>query len=79
MEITHSFVGDIDMDLTSPGSVTVRLHDGAGGSEVDEALDAGLVGRPVATRDEQETAPSPGPCRDVALRDNGLFIYVVSR
>lgn len=35
VDIRHSWVGDLQVDLTSPGGTTVRLHDRQGGSQSD--------------------------------------------
>ncbi len=35
MDITHTYIGDLTLDLTSPGGVTVRLHNRTGGTEED--------------------------------------------
>ncbi len=46
MEITHTFVGDLNLTLTSPDLVTVTLHAGGGGATDDIGLiydDAGVV------------------------------------
>lgn len=47
ISITHTFVGDLDVDLTSPAGTMVRLHD-QGGTSTDDILavysDSGLPG-----------------------------------
>ena len=35
VDIDHSYIGDLDVDLTSPGGITVALHDQGGGSADD--------------------------------------------
>jgi cysteine-rich repeat protein len=35
VDITHTWRGDLNLDLTSPGSTVVRLHDGSGSSSDD--------------------------------------------
>jgi lysyl endopeptidase len=35
IDITHTFIGDLEIDLISPSGTTVRLHDRTGGSDND--------------------------------------------
>ncbi|MFC1611019.1 proprotein convertase P-domain-containing protein [Myxococcota bacterium] len=35
VEILHTWIGDLEVDLTSPDNITVRLHDHTGGSAED--------------------------------------------
>ncbi len=51
MDITHTFIGDLTVDLTSPSGVTVRLHDRTGSSDNDI----------VTTYDEQGGTVPDGP------------------
>ena len=51
IDITHTFIGDLSVDLTSPSGVTVRLHDRSGGSSDDL----------VTTYDEQGGTMPDGP------------------
>lgn len=46
VNITHPRVGDLEVDLTSPGGTTVRLHDGSGGNRDDIITTYDLVTAP---------------------------------
>jgi len=35
LDITHTFIADLEVDVTSPSGTTVRLHDRSGGSDDD--------------------------------------------
>lgn len=48
MDISHTFIGDLAVDLTSPEGTTVRLHDRSGGGDDDI----------VVTYDDDGTAPA---------------------
>ncbi len=51
MDITHTYIGDLIVELSSPGGVTVRLHNRSGGSANDI----------VTTYDEQGSTVPDGP------------------
>ena len=46
IDITHPYVGDIILDLTSPGGTSVVLHNGEGGSADDLQLTYSDAGAP---------------------------------
>jgi subtilisin-like proprotein convertase family protein len=75
LDIAHTYIGDLIVELTGPGGQTATLHDKAGGSThdllvtVDSGTVAGLatmVGQPVA-------GPWTLRVRDVASQDSGVL------
>ena len=69
LDITHTFRGDLIVDLTSPNGVTVRLHNGTGGSA------ANLITRYGAN----DTAPDgPGSLEDFYFQNaTGVWTLTV--
>lgn len=71
VDITHTYIGDLTVDLVAPGGTTVRLHDRSGGSTEDIVTTYGDVGG---------SAPDgPGSLSDFAgLNSAGLWQLVVT-
>jgi subtilisin-like proprotein convertase family protein len=45
LDITHTFIGDLEIDLTSPDGTTVRLHNRTGSSsdDIQQTYDEGVI------------------------------------
>jgi subtilisin-like proprotein convertase family protein len=70
VDIAHTFIGDLTVDLTSPQGTTVRLHDRSGGSTND------LV---VTYDDETHLPDGPGRLSDFDLeRADGTWTLTVN-
>ncbi len=62
LDLTHTYIGDLTVDLISPSGVTVRLHDRSGGSTDDI----------VTTYDEQGGTMPDGPGSLADFADGGV-------
>ncbi len=70
INITHTYIGDLTIDLTSPSGTTVRLHDRSGGSADDIVL----------TYDDEGIAPDgPGTLANFDLSSlTGVWTLTVT-
>jgi len=70
VNITHTYIGDLIVDLVSPSGTSVRLHDRTGGS----------TDNIVVTFDDEGTAPDgPGTLSDFDFESSaGLWTLIVS-
>lgn len=63
MDITHTWIGDLTIDLTSPFGTTVRLHNRTGGSSDD------IVTRYADDGDDTTPPDGPGQLSDFVLEN----------
>ena len=67
IDITHTFIGDMEIDLTSPGGTILRLHNGSGSGA------ANIIGNYPASLIPDGGGPSTGPGFDLTDFNGGAL------
>ena len=75
VDIAHTYIGDLVVELTSPSGQTATLHDKAGGSKhnLTATFDSGAVAGLAALGGQSVTGTWTLRVRDVASQDRGVI------